>query len=95
LTVLCLVHISDNAGCNVGGISDSLYTTVGCHPTRCSDFEKSGDPDGYMSQLIDLAKKNKDKIVAIGEFGLGIFIFYHLISELTFWLFLLFILSKH
>jgi len=47
-----------------------------------------------MSQLIDLAKKNKDKIVAIGEFGLGMFIFYHSVRELTFWLFLLFILSK-
>jgi len=48
-----------------------LYTTIGCHPTRCSEFEKNGDPDGYMNKLLDIAAQNKDKIVAVGELGLG------------------------
>ena len=52
-------------------ISDMLYTTIGCHPTRCSEFEKNGDPDGYMNKLLDIAAQNKDKIVAVGELGLG------------------------
>ncbi|XP_045157569.2 deoxyribonuclease TATDN1-like [Mercenaria mercenaria] len=49
---------------------DNLYTTIGCHPTRCGDFEKSGEPDGYMNKLLDIAVQNKHKVVAVGEFGL-------------------------
>ncbi|ESP05247.1 hypothetical protein LOTGIDRAFT_181022 [Lottia gigantea] len=49
---------------------EMLYCTVGCHPTRTNAFEKSGDPDKYLVDLINLAKSNSDKIVAVGEFGL-------------------------
>lgn len=52
-------------------IADMLYTTIGCHPTRCSDFERHSDPEGYMGNLLKIAAQYKDKIVAVGEFGLG------------------------
>ena len=50
---------------------DRLYSTVGIHPTRCSEF-KEKDTDQVIKELIEVGQKGKDmkKIVAIGEFGL-------------------------
>lgn len=51
-------------------ILDSLFTTVGCHPTRCNEFEASGNAETYLDQLRELARANTQKVVAIGECGL-------------------------
>lgn len=50
---------------------DRLYSTVGIHPTRCSEFAEE-DADSIISELIEIGKKGKEqkKIVAVGEFGL-------------------------
>ncbi|KAL5720660.1 hypothetical protein ACHQM5_013306 [Ranunculus cassubicifolius] len=49
-----------------------LFCTVGVHPTRCKEFEDSGDAEKYYQDLVSLAKEGveKGKVVAIGECGL-------------------------
>lgn len=50
---------------------EKLFSTVGCHPTRCLEFESHEDgPEAYLEGLKTLAKDNPEKIVAFGEFGL-------------------------
>lgn len=49
---------------------DLLYTTVGCHPTRCDEFDKSGNWLEYLNSLSELIRKNSSKVVAVGECGL-------------------------
>ncbi|WCJ34174.1 3'-5' ssDNA/RNA exonuclease TatD [Euphorbia peplus] len=49
-----------------------LFCTVGVHPTRCKEFEESGDAEQHFKALLSLAKEGiqKGKVVAIGECGL-------------------------
>ncbi|KAL3628136.1 hypothetical protein CASFOL_027182 [Castilleja foliolosa] len=49
-----------------------LFCTVGVHPTRCKEFDDSGDPEEHFKALFSLAKEGveKGKVVAIGECGL-------------------------
>lgn len=42
---------------------------MGCHPTRCNDFEKT-NPEEYFNKLCSEIEKNKEKIIAVGEMGL-------------------------
>lgn len=49
-----------------------LFCTVGVHPTRCNEFDESGNPEKHFQELLALAKEGveKGKVVAIGECGL-------------------------
>uniref|UniRef100_A0A6B2L708 AMP-activated protein kinase glycogen-binding domain-containing protein n=1 Tax=Arcella intermedia TaxID=1963864 RepID=A0A6B2L708_9EUKA len=49
-------------------LEEGLYTTIGVHPTRASDFVANAD--ALLEELLVLYKKHKHKIVAVGEFGL-------------------------
>ncbi|KAF9282172.1 TatD DNase [Mortierella alpina] len=52
---------------------DDLFMTVGCHPTRCSEFESHPEgPEAYFGALKAMLENPdaKKKIVAIGECGL-------------------------
>ena len=45
--------------------TDNLFTTIGCHPTRCTEFEdsaKSPSPDSYYESLAELIKTNREKV---------------------------------
>ena len=48
-----------------------INTKVGCHPTRCNEFESVSSPDEYFNGLLSLIKENDKKVLAIGECGLG------------------------
>ena len=55
-----------------------LYATIGCHPTRSSQFDKfKGGPSAYLDALDELVEKHlrgKGRVVAVGECGLGMII---------------------
>lgn len=48
----------------------SLFCTVGCHPTNCGEMEAE-DAAVYVQRLVQLVADQRQKVVALGEFGLG------------------------
>jgi TatD DNase family protein len=56
---------------NLLGMNTDLYATIGCHPTRSTEFEK--DPSEYFQALDKLIGANLSgpgRVVAVGECGL-------------------------
>lgn len=51
-------------------VIENLYCTVGCHPTRCNEFDEAKTPETYFNSLTDVINSNRAKVVAIGECGL-------------------------
>jgi len=50
----------------------ALFSTVGVHPTRSSEWEDPtfGGPEAYMSSLLAIASAGLGRVVAVGECGL-------------------------
>ncbi|KAF9435074.1 TatD DNase [Entomortierella beljakovae] len=67
-------NISDcNEALNLVKDHEGLFMTVGCHPTRCSEFDNHKEgAEGYFKALKAILEspEAKGKIVAIGEVGL-------------------------
>lgn len=51
------------------GVCSGLFTTVGVHPTRCSEFSQKG-VDAVMAHLDRLLTEGSGRVVAVGECGL-------------------------
>ena len=54
--------------------ADRLYSTVGCHPTRCLEFEQTEGmtAEEYFHKLLSISQPYaRSKVIAIGECGLG------------------------
>ena len=50
---------------------ERLFATVGCHPTRCGEFDSFEEgPEGYLNSLSKLVEENRETVVALGEMGL-------------------------
>lgn len=56
---------------DIAKLDSNLFSTVGCHPTRCNEFTSYlNGSTNYLADLEKLALDNKQKVVAIGEIGL-------------------------
>lgn len=57
-------------------VPTDLFATIGCHPTRSSEFDKySGGPSAYLNALDKIIEQHIEgsgRVVAVGECGLGI-----------------------
>ncbi|KAK6642472.1 hypothetical protein RUM43_003974 [Polyplax serrata] len=58
------------AALDIARTKDRLFCTVGCHPTNCNEIGMAEDGNAYLQSLVQLCKENKEKVVALGEFGL-------------------------
>jgi TatD DNase family protein len=68
IIITCGTILDCEPAFKISSKDERLYTTVGCHPTRCGEFLIG--PETYYNNLIKNIEENKEKVVAIGEIGL-------------------------
>uniref|UniRef100_A0A8D8JYB5 Deoxyribonuclease TATDN1 n=1 Tax=Culex pipiens TaxID=7175 RepID=A0A8D8JYB5_CULPI len=68
IIITCGTIFDCDPALEIANRDERLFMTVGCHPTRCGEFE--ADPDGYFISLCNKIDENREKVVAIGECGL-------------------------
>lgn len=50
--------------------ADRLFCSVGVHPTNCNEIASAESPQSYLSSMKSLIEENRNKVAAVGEFGL-------------------------
>lgn len=68
-------HPSSCSQCTVSNLFEGLYATVGCHPTRSTEFDNfDSGPEGYLAALDEIIAQDLQgprRVAAVGECGLG------------------------
>ncbi|CAG9838128.1 unnamed protein product [Diabrotica balteata] len=76
--IICALDLAESKkALRIAKRDSRLFTTVGCAPTRCLQFEENGEPDLYLQQLKDVIALGKKKVVAVGECGLNCDVYYY------------------
>ncbi|XP_072391413.1 deoxyribonuclease TATDN1-like isoform X2 [Diabrotica undecimpunctata] len=76
--IICALDLAESKkALRIAKSDNRLFTTVGCAPTRCLQFEENGEPDLYIQQLKDVIVLGKEKVVAVGECGLNCDMYYY------------------
>uniref|UniRef100_A0A6P7GWK9 Deoxyribonuclease TATDN1 n=1 Tax=Diabrotica virgifera virgifera TaxID=50390 RepID=A0A6P7GWK9_DIAVI len=76
--IICTQDLNESRkGLKIAQSDKRLFTTVGCAPINCLQFEENGEPDSYVQQLKDIITLGKEKVVAIGECGINTFMTYY------------------
>jgi hypothetical protein len=59
-TELCL-HLLLSDDVSMHTYLDRLFSTVGCHPTRCNELQAGGQQ--YLDDMLSLIQSNRHKVI--------------------------------